>query len=349
MQSTGRRPTVSVTCAMPALGGPDVSCCHTAASTAEATLRDMVQIPGGSFLMGSDKHYLEEAPAHRVAVDGFWIDRTPVTNRQFKRFIQETRRKTVAEIPPDCKDYPGALPHMLYAGSLVFTPPHRPVDLSDWSQWWRFVRAADWRHPYGRKSNIHGLDDHPVVHVTHADALAYAHWAGKDLATEAEWEFAARGGLDGAEFAWGDEFMPGGKHMANTWQGDFPHHHHKGDGYERTSPVTAFPPNDYGIHDMIGNVWEWTSDWWSAAHAADVAKACCIPANPRGGAEASSYDPRLPQIKVPRKVLKGGSHLCAANYCRRYRPASRHAQPVDTSTSHIGFRCVLRTGGNHAQ
>ena len=211
----------------------------------------MVLVPGGTFRMGSDQHYPEEAPAHRVTVDSFWIDRTPVTNRQFKQFVRATGHVTFAEQKPDAKDYPNALPRMLLAGSLVFTPPRHPVDLRDWSQWWTLLRGANWRHPYGRKSDIHGLDDHPVVHVAYSDALAYAQWAGKDLPTEAEWEFAARGGLDGAEFAWGDELTPGGKQMANTWQGAFPHQNLADDGYERTSPVTAYPPNGYGAprHD----------------------------------------------------------------------------------------------------
>jgi len=303
---------------------------------------DMVRIPGGTFRMGSDHHYPEEAPAHRVTVAPFWMDQGPVTNRQFRKFVEDTGYVTFAEIPPDPKDYPGALPHMLYAGSLVFSPPTRPVDLRDWSQWWTFLKGADWRHPRGPKSNINGLDNHPVVHVAFVDALAYAKWAGKELPTEAEWEFAARGGLDGAEFAWGDEFLLGGKHMANTWQGEFPRQNLCADGFKRTSPVAAFPANGYGLHDMIGNVWEWTTDWYSHKHEADVPKACCIPENPRGGAEAASYDSCQPNIKIPRKVLKGGSHLCAPNYCRRYRPAARHAEPVDTSTSHVGFRCISR-------
>jgi formylglycine-generating enzyme required for sulfatase activity len=303
---------------------------------------ELIWIPAGTFRMGSDKHYSEEAPSHRVTVDGFWIDRTPVTNRQFRDFVRATGHKTVAEIPPDPKDYPGALPHMLYAGSLVFSPPRHAVDLRDWSQWWRFIKGADWRHPYGPKSSINTLDNHPAVHVSFADAQAYAAWAGKELPTEAEWEYAARGGLDAAEFAWGDEFTPGGEPMANTWQGAFPHQNLATDGYERTSPVKAFPANGYGVYDMIGNVWEWTADWYSSKHEADAVKTCCIPENPRGGSEAASYDPRQPQIRIPRKVLKGGSHLCAPNYCRRYRPAARHAQPIDSSTSHIGFRCVVR-------
>jgi formylglycine-generating enzyme len=305
--------------------------------------RDMVWVPGGTFRMGSNKHYPEEAPSHRVTVDGFWIDRTPVTNRQFKAFVKATGHVTTAEITPDPADYPGALPHMLYAGSLTFTPPRHLVDLRDWSQWWSFLKGADWRHPHGPGSNINVLDHHPVVHVSFSDALAYAKWARKELPTEAEWEFAARGGLDDEEFAWGNAFTPGGRHMANTWQGEFPHQNLGEDGYERTSPVKAFPPNDYGLHDMIGNVWEWTDDWYSARHEADAPKACCIPQNPRGGREGASYDSCQPNIRIPRKVLKGGSHLCAPNYCRRYRPAARHAEPIDTSTSHVGFRCVKRT------
>jgi sulfatase modifying factor 1 len=233
---------------------------------------------------------------------------------------------------------------MIYAGSLVFSPPLGQVDLRNWGEWWTFLRGADWRHPYGPKSNINNLDNHPVVHVSFADARAYAGWVGKDLPTEAEWEFAARGGLEGAEYAWGDEFTPGGKHQANTWQGEFPRQNLSEDGFQRTSPVTAFAPNGYGIHDMIGNVWEWTSDWYAGRHTADAPKACCIPENPRGGAETGSYDTCLSNIKIPRKVIKGGSHLCAPNYCRRYRPAARHAEAVDTSTNHVGFRCIVRNG-----
>jgi formylglycine-generating enzyme required for sulfatase activity len=208
----------------------------------DAITGEMIWIPGGTFRMGSDNHYPEEAPVHRVTVDGFCIDRTPVTNRQFKEFVRATGHRTFAEIPPDPKDYPGALPHMIYAGSLVFSPPPRVTNLRDWSQWWEFTKGADWRHPYGPKSNINVLDHYPVVHVSFSDAHAYAQWAGKDLPTEAEWEFAARGGLDGAEYAWGDEPAPGGVHMANTWQGEFPAQNLNADGYERTSLVTAFPP-----------------------------------------------------------------------------------------------------------
>jgi formylglycine-generating enzyme len=303
----------------------------------------MAKIPGGVFGMGSDRHYPEEAPSHLVEVDGFWMDRAPVTNREFRKFVNATGYVAFAEIAPDAKDYPGALPRMLKAGSLVFTPPKFAVDLSDWSQWWNFKFGADWRRPYGPRSSIRGLDDHPVVHVAYQDAEAYAAWAGKALPTEAEWEFAARGGIDGAEYAWGDEFTPGGKHMANTWQGRFPHENAKVDGWARTSPVGSFPANGYGLYDMIGNIWEWTVDFWSSRHPADALKACCAPHNPRGGPKEESFDPCQPQIRIPRKVLKGGSHLCAPNYCRRYRPAARHAEAIDTSTSHVGFRCVLRS------
>jgi formylglycine-generating enzyme len=310
--------------------------------TGDRDRADMIFIPGGTFRMGSDKHYAEEAPAHTVKVDAFWIDRTPITNREFRKFVNATDYVTFAEIAPDARDYPGALPHMLKAGSLIFDPPDYPVDTRDWMQWWKFKFGANWRRPYAGRSSINGLDDHPVVHVSYRDAEAYAKWANKDLPTEAEFEFAARGGLVEAEFAWGDEFTPENRQMANTWQGMFPYENLALDGFRRTSPVTAFPPNGYGVYDMIGNVWEWTSDWYSTKHEADAPKACCIPENPRGGPEAASYDTCLPDIRIPRKVLKGGSHLCAPNYCRRYRPAARHAEPIDTSTSHVGFRCIVR-------
>ena len=315
---------------------------HATTSAAEASYDDMIHIPAGTFRMGSDDHYAEEAPAHHVSVDSFWIDRAPVTNARFRRFAEETGYVTYAEIPPDPKDYPGAQPHMLKAGSLVFSPPAHVVDLRDWSQWWMYCFEANWRQPYGPGSSIEGKDEHPVVHVAYRDALAYAQWARKELPTEAEWEFAARGGLDGAEFAWGDEFTPGDRQMANTWQGRFPQENLALDGYERTSPVRSFEPNGYGLYDMIGNVWEWTIDWFSPQHTADVSKACCVPRNPRGARMQESYDACQAEIKIPRKVLKGGSFLCAPNYCRRYRPAARHAQPIDTSTCHVGFRCVVR-------
>ncbi|MCU4179854.1 formylglycine-generating enzyme family protein [Bosea sp. BH3] len=309
---------------------------------AEASHTGMVWLGGGTFRMGSDRHYPEEAPSHHVAVGGFWIDPTPVTNRQFREFVRATGYVTIAERTPELKAYPNALPHMLRAGSLVFNPPDHPVDLRDWSQWWTYLFGANWRRPYGQGSSIRESGDHPVVHVAYADAEAYAAWAGKALPTEAEWEYAARGGLEDAEFAWGDELVPGGQHMANTWQGAFPFQNKREDGFERTSPVTAFPPNGYGLHDMIGNVWEWTADWYVPQHQADAAKACCIPRNPRGARADQSYDPRQPENRIPRKVLKGGSHLCAPSYCKRYRPAARHPEPVDTSASHVGFRCVFR-------
>jgi formylglycine-generating enzyme len=216
------------------------------------------------------------------------------------------------------------------------------VDRRNIHHWWTFMKGADWCHPYGTSSTIDGRDNHPVVHVTFGDAERFAAWEGKGLPTEAEWEAAARGGLDGAAYAWGDSFQPDDRHMANTWQGDFPWQNLASDGYEGTSPVGAFPPNGYGLCDMIGNVWEWTTDWYVARHPGDAVKACCIPRNPRGATEAESYDPGQPALKIPRKVLKGGSHLCAPNYCRRYRPAARYPEPIDTSTCHVGFRCIVR-------
>src|SRR6516165_2897492 len=300
----------------------------------------MILIPGGTFRMGSDRHYPEERPVHGVSVGAFWIDRTPVTNRAFRKFVNATGHVTFAEIAPDPNDYPGALPHMLKAGSLVFAPPNHSVDLRDWSQWWMFKFGANWRRPYGPRSSISGLDDHPVVHVAYRDAEAYAKWAGKELPTEAEWEFAARGGLDDAEYAWGAEFMPDGQMMANTWQGEFPYIDFHTDGFDGTSPVGSFPPNGYGLYDMIGNVWEWTSDWYEAKHKAAPGSCCEGLRNPKGGERDASYDPLTPAIMIPRKVMKGGSYLCAPNYCRRYRPAARMAQMVDTSTCHLGFRCI---------
>ncbi|MGH8610115.1 MAG: formylglycine-generating enzyme family protein [Gammaproteobacteria bacterium] len=305
----------------------------------------MVWIPGGSSLMGSDRHYPEERPVRRVTVSGFWMDRSPVTNAQFRRFIEATGHVTFAEQPPDSARYPGALPEMLYNGSLVFVQAPGPVDLRDFGNWWTFLRGADWRHPQGPESSLKRCANHPAVHVAYSDAEAYATWAGKELPTEAEWEFAARGGLDGASYAWGDEFTPSGKIMANTWQGEFPWQNLAADGYPGTSPVGAFPANGYELYDMIGNVWEWTTDWYTPGHAGEEPIACCLPINPRGGREVDSYDPRQPAIRIPRKVIKGGSHLCAPNYCRRYRPAARFPEPIDTSTSHLGFRCIVRTHG----
>jgi len=307
---------------------------------------DMAWVPGGTFRMGSDSHYPEEAPAHRVTVDGFWIDRHPVTNARFARFVLATRHVTFAELPPDPADYPGALPEMLHAGSLVFYKPARRVSRRNLGDWWAFTFGADWRHPQGPATTLKDVASHPVVHVAYRDAEAFAEWEGKTLPTEAEWERAAWGGREGSAYAWGDELMPGGTPMANFWQGGFPHENTLEDGWEGTSPVGAFPANGYGIHDMIGNVWEWTTDWYSARHRGDEPKACCVPRNPRGGSQRESIDPRMPEIPIPRKVLKGGSHLCAENYCQRYRPAARFPEPIDTSTSHVGFRCIVRPEGH---
>ena len=304
--------------------------------------RDMVRIPGGSFRMGSDHHYPEESPSHVVAVDGFLIDRYAVTNRDFARFVRQTGYVTVAERPPDQARHRGARPDQPAPASFVFVPPRHRVDLRDPYQWWAYLPHADWRRPQGPGSSVTAEPDHPVVHIAWADAVAYATWSGVRLPTEAEWEFAARGGLDGAPYAWGEEFDPDGRHLANTWQGEFPIENTAADGYEGTAPVGRYPANGYGLYDMIGNVWEWTADWY--ADHSRVAHACCVVSNPRGGRQADSHDPAALGARMPRKVVKGGSHLCAPNYCRRYRPAARTPQAVDTSTSHLGFRCVLRPG-----
>jgi formylglycine-generating enzyme required for sulfatase activity len=301
---------------------------------------EMCWIPAATFVMGSDRHYPEEAPAHSVRVDGFWMDRCAVTNRDFERFVRDTGYVTLAERPADPRQYPGARPEMLAPSSVVFVKPPARVDLGNVYNWWNYVPGANWRHPRGPTSSLDGLSNHPVVHVAFEDAAAYAKWMGKTLPTEAEWELAARGGLDGAEFVWGDELTPGGKPQANTWQGEFPWQNTLDDGYEWTAPVGTFPPNGYGLHEMAGNVWEWTTDWYRSTHEA-AASACCAPSNPRGGKLEQSFDPAQP-IKIPRKVMKGGSYLCAPNYCRRYRPAARMAQPIDTSTCHLGFRCIVR-------
>jgi len=301
----------------------------------------MKWLPGGTFMMGSDRHYPEESPRHPVQVGGFWIDPAPVTNAQFAVFVEETAFVTTAEIAPDPKDYPGALPEMCKAGSLLFTPTEEPVDLIDWSRWWRFEFGINWRCPQGLGTDWRDISDHPVVHVTHADAAAYSRWAGKSLPTEAEWEYAAWGGSKDCEFAWGDELQPGREHRANVWQGNFPWQNSCADGFARTSPVGIYAPNGFGLFDMIGNVWEWTEDWFTARHPENSSKPCCVISNPRGGPKSGSHD-RGGGPPIPRKVIKGGSHLCAPSYCRRYRPAARHAHPIDSSTSHIGFRCVKR-------
>jgi sulfatase modifying factor 1 len=302
----------------------------------------MACVPGGLFIMGSDRHYPEEKPAHRVRVDPFCIDQTPVTNLAFAQFVAATGYVTLAERPLDPRDYPGAQPELLVPGALVFHMTAGPVDTRNIRHWWDYVPGACWRHPGGPGTGLRGLDHHPVIHVAHEDTAAFAAWTGKSLPTEAEWEFAARGGGGDTEFAWGDELIPGGRIMANTWQGQFPFLSFNPGGIAGTSPVGSFPANSYGLHDMIGNVWEWTADWYAARHEADPAKACCTPANPRGPAVGGSYDPRQPAIRIPRRVVKGGSFLCSPSYCRRYRPAARQPQMVDSAMSHLGFRCVRR-------
>ncbi len=284
----------------------------------------MVAVPGGEFVMGSDAFYPEERPVHRVAVEAFWIDARPVTVGQFRRFVTETGYVTVAERPLDPDQYPDADPALLVPGSLVFRPTRGPVDLSDYRNWWSYTPDACWSRPEGPGSDTYTRGRHPVIHVAYEDAEAYAAWAGKALPTEAEWEYAARGGLEGKAFTWGDELAPEGRMLANFWQGEFPWQNLMNDGYADTSPVAAFPANGYGLHDMAGNVWEWTSDLYTGSH--DNAPCCGPPADER----------------IPRRVIKGGSHLCAANYCLRFRPAARQGEAIDTSTGHIGFRCVLR-------
>jgi len=276
-----------------------------------------------------------------VTVSGFWMDEHTVTNEAFAAFVAATGYRTVAERPLDPALYPGADPMLLKPGSAVFFMPRGPVSMNDVRSRWAYVPGADWRHPEGPASSLEGRAREPVVHVAFEDAEAYAAWAGKALPTEAEWEFAARGGLDGAMFCWGDEFMPGGRFMANTWQGRFPFRDEGADGFAGRAPVGSFPPNGYGLYDMAGNVWQWTADWYSDRHPSEAESPCCVPRDPRGGAEAPSYDRTQPQIHVPRKVIKGGSYLCAPNYCRRYRPAARHPQMIDTGTCHIGFRCII--------
>jgi formylglycine-generating enzyme len=290
----------------------------------------MVRIPGGEFTMGSDEHYPEEAPAHRVAMDGFLMDATAVTNAEFAAFVEATGYLTVAERPLDPADFPGAPPENLVPGSLVFTPAPGPVDLRHMSQWWVWTPGACWKHPAGPDSSLAGREGHPVVHVAYEDAQACAAWAGKELPTEAQWELAARAGLDGATYTWGNAPEEEGQNLANYWHGDFPWRPES--GYGTTAPVGSYPPNGFGLFDMAGNVWEWTTDWYRDRH---------VPANPRGGSIEESYDPAQPQFRVPRKVIKGGSFLCADSYCLRYRPAARRPQMVDTGMSHIGFRCVF--------
>jgi formylglycine-generating enzyme required for sulfatase activity len=302
--------------------------------------KNMGWVPGGEFMMGSEHFYPEERPVHRRSVQGFWIDQHPVTNAEFRRFVKDTGYLTTAEIAPTPEGFPDASSDQLVPGSLVFTPPDGPVSLDDFRAWWSWVPGAQWRHPQGPSSTLHGRERHPAVHISHADASAYSAWAGKQLPSEAEWEYAARGGLDGATYAWGDTPTPRGRLMANTWHGRFPHENLLLDGFDRTSPVGSFPPNGYGLLDVCGNVWEWTVDGFTADHAsrlregASDGRPCCGPSKPSKG--------------ETQLVIKGGSHLCAPSYCLRYRPAARQAQTPDTSMSHLGFRCVLRPSLNQA-
>jgi formylglycine-generating enzyme required for sulfatase activity len=310
----------------------------------------MTWIPGGEFRMGSADFYPEERPVHTVAVDGLWMDTRPVTVAEFRRFVKQTGYVTVAEQAPGHAAYPGADPELLVPGSLVFRMTAGPVDLGEFRNWWSYVPGACWRHPEGPGSDLSRRDKHPVTHVAYADAQAYADWAGKELPTEAEWEYAARGGLDGAAYVWGDEFAPAGQHLANTWKGEFPWQNLALDGYERTSPVASFAPNGYGLYDMAGNVWEWTADIFRPRHrfdraapagssAAEAGRPCCPPRHPRVTAYLAAA---FPAADIPRQVIKGGSHLCAPNYSLRYRPAARQGEAADTGACHLGFRCVLR-------
>jgi sulfatase modifying factor 1 len=298
------------------------------------TARDgMVRIEGGNFRMGSDHFYPEEAPVREVRVEGFRIDPCTITNAEFAKFVRKTGYVTVAERALNPADYPGAPAENLVPGAVCFHMTAGPVDLRDFSQWWSWVPAACWKHPEGPSSSIDSRPDHPVVHVAFEDAQTYAGWAGKRLPTEAEWEFAARGGLDGKDFVWGDEMEPGGKPAANTWQGEFPWKSTARHG-PRTMPVGGFAPNAYGLCDMAGNVWEWTTDWFVSDRAM-VESACCA-----SGSRELSHDPCQPEVRIPRKVLKGGSFLCSPSYCLRFRPAARSPQAIDTGMSHLGFRCV---------
>ena len=306
----------------------------------------MIWIAGGRFLMGSNEFYPEEQPAHHSSVAGFWIDLHPVTAADFRRFVAVTGYVTVAERLLDPVCFAGADPTLLVPGSLVFRRPQRPVPLHDYRAWWAYVPGASWQHPEGPRSTIDGRDQHPVTHVAYEDAAAYARWAGKDLPTEAEWEFAARGGLEDAVYVWGNDFAPDGRMRANTWQGRFPWENLLLDGFEGTSPVGAFPPNGYGLYDMAGNVWEWTSDSFSPRHSAPRVKPCCTPDNPHVRMKRQTDACSDTHGGGGRRVIKGGSHLCAPNYCLRYRPAARQGETVDTSTCQVGFRCVLRSTGS---
>lgn len=301
----------------------------------------MVWIPAGEFLMGSDAHYAEEKPQRKVYVDGFWMDTHLVTNRDFAEFVAATGYLTLAEKAPDPVLYPGAPPENLVPGSMVFVPTSGPVDLRYNHQWWRWMPGAQWRHPGGPGTSIDGLDDHPVVHVCWEDVEAYARWAEKDLPTEAEWERAARGTYQGAEFTWGNKDPQDSNHpKAQTWKGQFPWKNDRKLQQQRTAPVGSFIANDFGLYDMAGNVWEWTSDWYADQRSeGEPACSCCTARNPRGADMETSRDR---STAIPQKVVKGGSHLCARHACFRYRPAARQPQMIDTGMSHVGFRCIKR-------
>jgi formylglycine-generating enzyme len=309
------------------------------------SLEDMVEIAGGRFWMGSTDFYPEEGPVREVQVDGFSIDCGPVTVAQFTRFVDEAGYVTLAERPPDPSRYPDADPSLLHEGSAVFHPTRGPVPLDDPMRWWSYVLGASWRHPWGPRSDNAERADHPVTHVAYEDAEACASWAGKELPSEAEWEYAARGGLEGAVFAWGDEERPDGELMDNHWQGDFPWRNTGAKGWRGTTPVGLFTANGFGLLDVTGNVWEWTSDRYVGPGRAP--RSCCTPP---GGVQVestrASAEGGCPGAQIPQRVVKGGSHLCAPSYCLRYRPAARQPEAVDTSTSHIGFRCVRRRGGS---
>jgi formylglycine-generating enzyme required for sulfatase activity len=305
---------------------------------------DMKWIPGGEFAMGSDdaRSQVNERPSHRVRVAGFWLDEHPVTNAEFRTFVEATGHVTTAEKKPNWEEIkkqvapgtPKPDDKMLVPGALVFSPPSHAVPLTDLTQWWRWTPGANWRHPEGPGSNIDGRDRHPVVQVSWEDAVAYAKWVGKRLPTEAEWEFAARGGLEGKRYAWGDDAEPRGRHMANIFHGDFPHHQTADDGYAATSPVGTFPPNGYGLVDMAGNVWQWTADLYRADEFSRRAGNEALCDNPQG--PTSTYDPADPYSV--RRVIKGGSFLCHITYCESYRPSARRGTSPDTGSSHVGFR-----------
>ncbi len=293
-------------------------------------LTELVELPGGSFRMGSTSFYSEEAPIHTAAVGAFVVELHPVTNGQFAQFVDATGFLTVAEQAVDPALFPGADPADLVPGAMVFRPASGPVNLRDWRQWWTWAPGASWRHPLGPDSTVGDKADHPVVQVAYPDAAAYARWAGRRLPTEAEWEYAARGGTT-TVYPWGDDERPDGRLMANTWQGRFPYRNDSALGWIGTSPVGTFSPNEFGLVDLIGNVWEWTTTEFSAHHRLDrPPRSCCPPS----ASAVASPDPTISQ------TLKGGSHLCAPEYCHRYRPAARSPQSQDTATSHIGFRCV---------